>query len=232
MMNILAIIPARAGSKGVPGKNKKILQGKPLIVYTLEFALKCKLITKIVVSSDDLEILEMKSLFTNIEFIQRPIHLAEDCTPTLPVMQHVVEELKTKGEDYELICLLQPTNPFRQPGFLDICINHFKESHCDSLVSVLKVPHVYNPHWVYEVEESGFLKISTGEKEIIPRRQQLPNAYFRDGSVYITMTENIIEKSRILGDKIAYIESDPDSYVNIDSQVDWIIAEEKAKKLL
>jgi CMP-N,N'-diacetyllegionaminic acid synthase len=123
--------------------------------------------------------------------------------------------------------LLQPTNPFRENGFIDQAIEKFTASKADSLVSVLSIPHEFNPHWAFEENENGLLQIATGEERIIPRRQDLPKAYFRDGSIYITKT-SVIKKDSLYGNSIAYIHSNPEWHVNIDTMEDW----EKAETLL
>ena len=224
-MRILAIIPARGGSKGVPGKNIKLLSGKPLIEYTTEVALQSKLLTKVAVSSDDDKIIELaKNTGVEVPY-KRPSNLSEDATPTLPVIKHALAYYKNIGEEFDAICLLQVTSPFRTVDFLDNAIQKFINEAADSLISVQKVPHEYNPHWTFELNEEGNLKIATGEDIIISRRQELPIAYHRDGSIYITKT-NVIEKQNSLyGKSIAYIESDKDLYVNIDTMEDWGKAE-------
>lgn len=224
-MKILGIIPARGGSKGVPGKNIKMLGTKPLIQYTLDAARQSTLLTKIIVSTDSDAIADcVKALGDYIPFM-RPASLALDHTPTLPVVQHALNFYLDKGEPYDAVCLLQVTNPFRVPGFIDRAISLFTEQDCDALVSVLPVPHEFNPHWVFEAGEQGFLKIATGEEKIIPRRQDLPPAYFRDGSVYITRTEVLLKEHSLYGNKLGYIQSDPQWHVNIDTPDDWAKAE-------
>ncbi|PTX61495.1 N-acylneuraminate cytidylyltransferase [Kordia periserrulae] len=230
-MKTLAIIPARGGSKGVPGKNKKLLHGKPLIQYSIDAALQSSYISEVLVTTDDLEIVELaKSLGANVPFV-RPKHLAEDNTPTLPVIQHAVSFLEKEGKHFDAICLLQPTSPFRSKGFLDSALETFQERQTDSLVSVLEVPHQYNPHWTFEANEQGILQIATGEKNIITRRQELPKAYHRDGSIYIMKTNVLMEKNSLYGDSISYIVSDEKYYVNIDTLDDWKKATELAKTL-
>ncbi|MFK7746846.1 MAG: acylneuraminate cytidylyltransferase family protein [Kordia sp.] len=230
-MNILAVIPARGGSKGVPGKNKKLLDGKPLIQYSIDAALQSKYISEVVVTTDDAEIIAIaKSLGANVPFV-RPEHLAEDTTPTLPVIQHVVSHFETQGKHFDAICLLQPTSPFRPKGFLDKALETFHEKGTDSLVSVLEVPHQYNPHWTFEPNENGVLQISTGEQNIIPRRQELPKAYHRDGSIYITKTNVLMHENSLYGNSVAYIVSDEKFYVNIDTIEDWEKATELAKTI-
>jgi CMP-N,N'-diacetyllegionaminic acid synthase len=225
-MRILAIIPARGGSKGVPGKNIKLLGGKPLLAYTSEIALQSKLLKEVIVSTEDLQIIEAaKRLNIKVPFT-RPMELAQDNTPTIDVIIHALEWYKKQGVLFDAVCLLQATSPFRTVAFLDKAIMTFIEKGCDSLVSVQKVPHEYNPHWTFEVNTDGNLKIATGENEIISRRQELPIAYHRDGSVYITKTEVLLAAHSLYGKSISFIESDPDFYVNIDTLLDWEKAEE------
>ncbi len=224
-MKILAIIPARGGSKGVPGKNIKLLNGKPLLAYTAEIALQSKYLTEVIVSTEDEQISTVaKSLGILVPFI-RPMELAHDHTPTLDVIIHALNWYESQNVFFDAVCLLQATSPFRTVEFLDEAIEKFISSGCDSLISVQKVPHEYNPHWTFEVNENGNLKIATGETEIIPRRQELPVAYHRDGSIYITKTEVLLKAHSLYGKSIAFIESDGAFYVNIDTMEDWKRAE-------
>ena len=224
---ILAIIPARGGSKGIPGKNIKKLAGQPLISYTINSAKQSKCINKFIVSSDSPEIISIcKTLGVEAPF-KRPSELAEDNTGSLEVVKHALDFYEKREQYFDAVLLLQPTTPFREKGFIDKAIKAFFNNQCDSLVSVLPVPHKYNPHWVYEPNEKGYLKISTGETKIVKQRQELPKAFFRDGSIYLTKTE-IIKQGSLYGDKISYLESNPEFYVNIDTSQDW----EEAKRVL
>ena len=225
-MRILAIIPARGGSKGVPGKNVKLLNGKPLLAYTSEIALQSQQLTEVMVSTEDEPIMEVaKNLGIKVPFV-RPTALAQDHTPTLDVVIHALQWYEKQHVFFDAVCLLQVTSPFRTVAFLDKAIEKFVASGCDSLVSVQRVPHEYNPHWTFEVDAEGNLKIATGETEIVPRRQELPIAYHRDGSLYITKTEVLLNEHSLYGKSTAFIESDPDFYVNIDTMQDWEKAEE------
>lgn len=227
-MKILAIIPARGGSKGVPGKNIKVLGGKPLIAYTIESALRSALLTTVMVSSDCLEIMEVAKQWKAEVPFQRPAILSNDATPTLAVVQQAIQFYQEKGEVFDAVCLLQPTSPFREAGFIDVAIQQFMVSNADALVSVLPVPHEFNPHWTFKTNDKGFLKIATGEKELITRRQELPQAFHRDGSIYITKMDSI-KKGSLYGQKLSYIESNPNFYVNIDTVDDWLNAENLLK---
>lgn len=157
--------------------------------------------------------------------------MAQDTTSTLEVIKHALQYFDNKGDYYDNICLLQPTCPFRSVGFVDQCFENFVASGADCLVSVKEVPHEYNPHWVFEADRSGYLKIATGEETIIPSRQLLPRSFARDGSVYIFKADNIRKRNSIFGKTISYLESDYIWHVNIDTLEDWKRAEMIAKML-
>lgn len=229
-MKILAIIPARGGSKGVPGKNTKILGIKPLIAYSINKANESQLITKTIVSTDDSSIIKIaKEYHAEVPFV-RPSELASDLASSISVVQHAIAFFEYNNEFFDAVCLLQPTSPFREKGFIDQAIEKFIDSRADSLVSVLPIPHEYNPHWAFEESENGLLKIATGDEKIIPRRQELPMAFHRDGAIYITKTE-VLKNGSLYGKSIAFIESNPDFYVNIDTMKDWELAEKLLIKI-
>ncbi|GAB5400430.1 MAG: acylneuraminate cytidylyltransferase family protein [Aureisphaera sp.] len=226
-MRILGLIPARAGSKGIPHKNKKLLGDKPLLQYTIEAALDSKLLSSVVFSSEDDSLMNMaKSLGAAVPF-RRPEELASDTAGSLGVVQHALSAL---DEEYDAVCLLQVTTPFRTSEDIDNAIEKFLALNSDSLISVQEVPHQYNPHWVFE-EEAGTLRIATGEDKIIKRRQELPKAYIRDGAIYITKTKVLLKDHSFFGERMGYIELDPLKHVNIDTLEDWKMAEELHKKL-
>ncbi len=230
-MKILGLIPARGGSKGILGKNIKSLAGKPLLEYTFESAKESKLLSKVILSSDDGDIIEIaKQIGLEVPFT-RPNDLAKDESPTLPVIAHALRFFEEKGEKYDAVCLLQTTYPFRRKGLIDEAIAEFQRTGAEALVSVLPVPHEFNPHWVFEPGENGFLNIATGEKQIIPRRQDLPISYFRDGAIYITRSEVILSQNSILSEKLAFIVGDENRYVNLDTMEDWNKAELLVKKI-
>jgi CMP-N,N'-diacetyllegionaminic acid synthase len=226
-MRILGIITARGGSKGVPGKNIKLLGGLPLLAYTAQSALATTHLTKVILSTDCPSIAAVaEQCAIEVPFL-RPETLATDTASSIAVVQHSVSYLENQGEFFDAVCLLQPTSPFRPKGFIDKAIQKFIQDGADALVSVLPVPHEFNPHWVFEPNEKGLLQIATGDKEIIKRRQDLPQAFFRDGSIYITKT-SVIKEGSFYGTKLSYLENHPDFYVNIDALEDW---EKAAAKL-
>ena len=230
-MKILGIIPARGGSKGVPRKNIKLLNSKPLLQYTTDVALKSTLIDTLILNSDDDEIIEVgKKLGVEVPF-KRPKKLAQDDSSTLSVIIHTLDFYQNLNIYFDAVCLLQTTSPFRTIDFLEKSILKFKKNDTDSLVSVQEVPHEYNPHWTFEEREKGVLKIATGESEIISRRQDLPKAYHRDGSIYLTKTAVIQNQKSLYGKSISYIQSPKEWYVNIDTMEDWKKAEKLSKKM-
>jgi CMP-N-acetylneuraminic acid synthetase len=226
-MRILGIIPARGGSKGIKGKNIKLLGGKPLIWYTFDTALKTNLFNEIVLSTDDDQIANVgRSLGISVPNM-RPKELAEDNTKSIDVVKFCVEQQLNSGLIYDVVILLQPTSPFRDPSLIENGLKIFKDCYADSLVSVRKVPYHFNPHWVFESDESSMLKISTGEKEIISRRQDLPETYYRDGQLYITAVDVILSQNSFFGKRLTYILNETDgSAINIDTMKDWYNAEQ------
>jgi N-acylneuraminate cytidylyltransferase len=147
------------------------------------------------------------------------------------VIIHALKFFAEKGEEFDAVCLLQVTTPFRRKGLIDEAIQKFIETQADALVSVLPVPHEFNPHWVFEPNAEGLLSISTGEEKIIPRRQDLPPAFFRDGSIYLTKTNVLLNQNSLYGEKLAFILGDMESHVNLDTMGDWEKAENLVKKL-
>jgi CMP-N-acetylneuraminic acid synthetase len=175
----------------------------------------------VILSTDDEEIAKV-GLECGLEVpFLRPAELAEDTTPTLPVVQHAVGWLEREGESFDAICLLQPTNPFRRAEHIDACIDLLEKSGADSAVTILPVPAEYNPHWVYFQDEDGSLRLSTGEETPIPRRQALPPAFHREGSVYVTRRKAVMDENSLYGKRVVGYLMEADSSVNIDNQEDW-----------
>ncbi len=224
-MKVLGLIPARGGSKGVPRKNIKLLAGKPLIQYTIEAALEARLLSKVIISTDDAEIAEVAvKLGVEVPFL-RPKELAEDKTPTLPAIVHALNFMEGLGEEYDAVCLLQPTSPVRQKGDIDNCILIMQEKNADSVISMAEVPTEYNPHWVYFPDKEGYYRLSTGEENPIPRRQELPPAYHREGSIYLSKTDIILNHNSLFGKKVVGYTIKNRPVINIDTLEDWAEAE-------
>jgi CMP-N-acetylneuraminic acid synthetase len=225
-MRVLGVVTARGGSKGIPGKNVRPLGGKPLLVHTAEAALAARRLSRVVLTTDDEKIAEVgRACGLEVPFL-RPAELAMDDTPTLPVLQHAVAELERAGDRFDAVCLLQPTSPFRRAGDIDGCIELLETAGLDAVVSVLPVPPEHNPHWVYFRDGEGLLRLATGEEQPIPRRQELPPAFHRDGAVYVTRRDVLMEGNSLYGRRLGGFVADSRS-VNLDTPADW----EKAERL-
>lgn len=226
-MRVLGIVPARGGSKGIPGKNVRLLGGKPLLAWTAEAALAARRLSRVVLTTDDEGIAEVgRACGLEVPFL-RPAELARDETPTLPVIRHAVAELERAGERFDAVCLLQLTSPFRRPGDIDACIDLLQSAGLDAVVSVLPVPPEHNPHWVYFQDAEGLLRLATGEERPIPRRQELPPAFHRDGSVYVTRRGVLMEGNSLYGRRLGgYLVTSRN--VNLDTPEDW----ERAERLV
>lgn len=220
-MRVLGLVPARSGSKGVPGKNTRLLGGRPLLAYTADAALAATRLDRVVLSTDDEVIATIAAGVGLTDAILRPPELAADDTPMLAVLQHAITAL---DDTFDAVCLLQPTSPFRPDGLIDRCVGVLEDSGADAVVTMASVPAEHNPHWVYVRSSDGSLQLSTGEHEPVTRRQDLPPAFHRDGSVYVLRTPGI-RAGRPYGDRLEAVVVDPTRTVNIDDLTDWARAE-------
>lgn len=227
-LKILGLVPARGGSKGVPRKNVRSLSGRPLLAYTADAARASRRLSEVVLSTEDEEIARIgRGLGLDVPFV-RPAELARDDTPMLPVVVHALRWLEEHGRSFDAVCLLQPTNPLRRAEDIDGCIELFERERADAAVTVLPVPHEYNPHWTYLRCENGCIHLAMGERAPIPRRQDLPPAFHREGSVYVVRRDVVLEQESLYGRFLVGYEMDANRSVNVDSLDDW----ERAERLL
>jgi len=204
--NILAIIPARGGSKGIPHKNIIDLLGKPLIAWTIEASLNSKYITKTIVSSDDDEILKISQQF-GAQTIKRPSNLAQDETPSEPVIEHVLDTLTEK---FEYIILLQPTSPLRDHIDIDNAFKHLFQSQATALISVNKINNKILKAFIKN--ENGYIQGITNNKFPFSRRQDLPDTVISNGAIYIIKTDSFCSnKSLLTNQTIPYLLSEEKS---------------------
>lgn len=219
--NIIVIIPARGGSKGLPRKNIRLLAGKPLIAWTIEQAKNSKASYNVVVSTEDKEIGEIARNYGAV-VIERPKDLAKDDTPTIDAIFHVLEVLKAKNYNPDIIILLQPTSPLRNAEDIDNAVKLFLNRSCESVVSACEVDT--SPYWSFKIED-GYLKHIFEEKYLTMRRQELPQVYAPNGAIYISTPENLQKyKSFYCVKTIPYI-MPPRRSVDIDEEIDFKFAE-------
>tara|TARA_B100001057_G_scaffold173802_2_gene174530 strand:- start:2423 stop:3121 length:699 start_codon:yes stop_codon:yes gene_type:complete len=230
MKKVLAIIPARAGSKGVKNKNIKSLDGKPLILYTIEEAKKSDQIDKIVVSTDSTEIADLsKKNGAEVPFI-RPKELSTDSSLTFDVIKHTMNFLKDKDEHYDIIVLLQPTTPFRKVESIDEAILTLKKSNkYTSVVSVVDVEGNH-PLRMKKIEGDYLINyIDQGFENMNPRNE-LPKVYIRSGAIYAILTKNFYEEQSLVSNLCSSIILDKIETINIDSPLDFEFCEFILKK--
>lgn len=223
--SILAIIPARGGSKGLPRKNILDLGGKPLIAWTIEASLSSKFITKTVVSSDDNEIIKISKQYKS-DVIKRPSYLAQDTTSSEAVVNHVINELKKEAQIFEYIVLLQPTSPLRDVENIDAAFEILFNSDATALISVNEIDNKILK--AFKDNEDGYIEGVSNNKYPFIRRQNLPKTYLSNGSIYIIEEKKFSKKKKFYTNKtIKYI---MDGIKSLD--VDTLSDLEKAKKYL
>lgn len=226
-LRILGLITARGGSKEIPNKNIVELNSKPLISYTIETAKQSKLLDRCIVSTDSHKIMDVcREWGADIPFV-RPAELAEDTTPTLPVVLHALDNLP---ESYDAVMLLQPTNPLRSVEDIDNAIHLLAlNNDCDSVISVVQVGDNH-PARMKQIKNGLLIDPPFAEEMEGQRRQDLPAYYLRSGAIYLTRT-NVIKDQRSLKGKrsLALVVPDERS-VNIDGYLDLLLAEAILKR--
>lgn len=232
---IVAVIPARGGSKSVPGKNIRKLLEKPLICYSIETGLKSKLIDRVIVSTDDDQIAKIaKKCGAEVPF-KRPVHLATDTAHTPPVIQHAIKFLQEKENYHTNIAVtLQPTSPLRKSGDVDKIIKMLVDHKYDSVISVHNVGH-FHPWWMSKMKGDRlvpFLELDPSIEPYNMERQELPTVLRQNGSIFVTKTKALFKKNNIIIKENcgAYIMDDTYS-LEVDNLTDILVLETVMKKL-
>ena len=216
---VLAIIPARGGSKGLPGKNILPFINEPLIAHSISQANKSNYIDRLVLSSEDSEIIKVaKNYNIDIPFV-RPKYLSKDATSGLDVALHAVQNIL----GYDIVVLLQPTSPLRLAIDIDTCIEKLINKKANACVSVSETNK--SPHWMFELNEhENFIPVIKTDS-LITIRQELPKTYAINGAVYVANIDWYVEKKVFINDEtIAHIMPSERS-VDIDSKLDFLFAE-------
>ena len=222
-MKILYLIPARGGSKGVPGKNIKELGGMPLIAHSIGHALAVAPAEDVVVSTDSEEIKSVAEKYgANVPFL-RPEALATDTAGSREMMLHAVDFFAREGREYDTIVLLQPTSPLRDPQDIERAIELFRERRPDMVVSVSEA--VSNPYYnAFEPDKEGYLKISKGEGGIT-RRQDAPKVWEFNGAIYVIDVAALQERKLAQFQRILPYPTSPETSQDIDTEIDFLICE-------
>ncbi len=217
--NILGIIPARGGSKRIPRKNVKLLHGKPLITYTFDVAKKSSVLSRLIVSTDDQEVMAIaKQHGIEVPFI-RPAEFATDTATDLHWVSHAVTELRRQGWNADYVVILRPTQPLRKVEDIDKAVNLILEKKLSSVRSLTRVK--VHPHWMKTLD-GDITKpfIETGKPEEAVRSQDLPPLYHLNGIVDVIDVRNL-EGTSLYGQKMGYILIESERAVDIDTEQDF-----------
>ena len=226
MKNIIAIIPAREGSKGVPLKNMTLVNKKPLIDWTIDAALHSKYISAIVVSSDSDVILNHVKQNDNVICIERPSNLAKDDTPTEPVIIQALEQLEEK--EFDVVLLLQPTSPLRTSEDIDNAYEAFIKSEATALISVTEPKH--HPLKSFKKNDEGYLEGLVNDKFPFMPRQELPEVYQPNGAVYMIYKKDFLESHKLITTSTIPFMMSLENSIDIDTLDDIKMVERLFKK--
>jgi len=216
--NILAIIPARGGSKRVPQKNVKLLGGKPLIAWAIEEAKKSLIINKIIVSSDCENILEVSKRY-GADTVLRPSEISQDHSSSIDAIRHVLGVLREGRYSPDIIVILQATTPFRDSEDIRLAIYKFIDSNRSSLVAMKE----FNPYWAFKEDNDNMTPMF--EQFIKTRSQDLPKALISNGAMYITTPEDLEKNNGFFArDTVPFLMADSKS-IDIDTELDFSFAE-------
>ena len=230
-MKLLGVITARAGSKSIPGKNTRLLGGRPLISYSIDAARASNVFDRLILSTDDVEAAAIaRADGCEVPFM-RPAELARDDTPHLPVMQHALAWLRD-NERYtpDWVMILLPTSPLRQARHIREAVALAISSGADSVVGVDELPPHFNPMRVVTVDGGGWAKLFVGGapvKQRPGRRQDMPRAWVLNGAIYLFRTAVLFDprEPSLYGDKVAAYRMTPPYGFNVDDPEDWAEAE-------
>lgn len=223
---VLGIIPARSGSKGIPGKNTRLLAGRPLLEYTIRAARASKVIDRLILTTDSEQIATVgQQLGLEVPFL-RPTELAQDETPMVPVLKHSILFLEQSGWSADIIVLLQPTAPLRRPKHIIDAVTLLCDTQCDSVASVVEVPRHFSPDYVMKIVDDKLMPFLP-EGEFITRRQDTRPAYARDGTVYVVWREVLMRENSLYGSNCRPLILPRHESITLDTLEDWAVAEQR-----
>jgi len=223
-LRVLGLVPARGGSKGVPGKNVRPLAGHTLLEYTARAARESGVLDRIILSTDSPVIADAgRRAGLEVPFV-RPAMLAADDTPMVPVIEHALAELSREHWSPEFVVLLQPTSPLRRPDHIREAVSMLRETGADSVVTVVEVPRHLSPDYVMRID-GGRLKPFLPDGARVTRRQDARAAYSRDGTVYAFRRSTIERTGGIYGEDCRPLLIAARDSLSIDSPADWDEAE-------
>lgn len=222
-MNVLGVIPARGGSKGIPNKNLALVGGRPLLAYTADAVNESTRLTRTIVSTDDERIAACaRALQLDVPFM-RPASLAGDEVSMLPVLQHAVDVVESTGFAVEIVVLLQPTSPLRRGEHIDAAVMWLERAGGDSVVSVVEVPHQFNPVSVMRVDEGLLKPFIDGPP--VARRQDKPRVYARNGPAVLAVRRRVLAEGSLYGERTWPLMMSMEDSLDIDTPWDLRLIE-------
>jgi len=226
MGHVLALVPARGGSKGIPDKNIRPLVGHTLLYYAAQAAAASGVVDRMVLSTDSAQIAEEgRRAGLEVPFM-RPAALAQDDTPMLPVIEHAVKALSDSGWEPEIVVLLQPTSPLRTGVHVRDAVQALRQTGADSVVTVVELPRHLSPDYVMKIDD-GRLVPFLAEGSRITRRQDTRPAFVRDGTAYVFWTKTLRKTRSIYGEHCHPLVVPPNDSITIDTPGDWDAAERR-----
>jgi CMP-N,N'-diacetyllegionaminic acid synthase len=229
-MRVLGIIPARGGSKAIPRKNLLPLLGKSLIERTFETARASGALDRIILSTDEREIVELgRRIGLEVPF-ERPAEFAGDTSPMIDVVVHSITTLGQTGYAPDAVMVLQPTSPLRQPRHIRDSVALLQaHPEADGVCTVSPLPKELCPHYLVKIGPTGYLEFFMPDGARYRRRQDVPQAWRRDGTIFLTRTDVLLNQRSFYGERCLTLELEPTEILNIDEPADWEEAERRLR---
>lgn len=223
-MLVLGVVPARGGSKGIPGKNLRSLGGKRLLARAAEAAWESGVVDRVILSTDSEEIADLgRNIGIEVPFL-RPSELARDDSPMQSTIEHAVLEVEVAGWQPDIVVVLQPTAPLRRGEHINRAVGLLTSTHASSVVSVVPIPPHYSPHYAMKIVD-GHLEAFLPEGLRFTRRQDVEPAYSRDGTVYAVRRDVVVLQHDLYGRRCHPLVLDPEESLVLDTEADWRRAE-------
>jgi CMP-N-acetylneuraminic acid synthetase len=222
--NVLAVVPARGGSKRLPRKNLRELDGKPLVAHALDHGTAASAVDQTVLSTDDDEIASVATEYERVTTIDRPAELADDTATADQAVRHAVRTLEDEGSHFDIVCMLLPTTPFRRSEDVEEAVRMLRSSRAQSVVGVTEFDHP--PFYAVETDEDGFLAPYFGGEYLwsITRSQEFPELELPNGAIFVTETPALFEHENFYTDRTTGYSMPPDRSLDIDEEYDLKLA--------
>lgn len=221
---MIVIVPARGGSKGLPGKNVRDFAGVPLIVHTLRAALAARTIDRVLVTTDDDAVLRIVHGMPGVEApVRRPPHLARDSSNAMDAYLHLIDSLQImEGRAPQSVCVLQPTSPLRTAGDIDNAVQEFRQKNANAVISVSEAKP---SAWLHTIDSDGRLHRAVEPDAVLHNRQDHTPVYLPNGAIYVFDVAFARKTGSVYGENVQAYVMPPERSVDIDTEADFVAAE-------